>query len=245
MSPAQDKIEFPHWVPKAAQQRIIQLQANPLGKEEGRALLERLAKYDAMKTEVWAKLPSEPIDFEDRIVDWVFFAFTIFQSLRRPYPKTMPKMREWAKHIEMHPSLPEPHYQAGLANLLSVEISSLKDETDLYWSRFWGGDKSITPDRILEILDQLRLFYLQMDAEYRAGVAALPEVKRWSPKGRQRFFTEYLSKRMTETYGHPFDSIVAALADVAFDLPDGVVAETIRGRRRGRAPPEISVQKKL
>ena len=48
--------------------------ASPLGNDKkGRGLLERLATYPAMKTEVWEKLPSEPKDFEGTIIAWAFF----------------------------------------------------------------------------------------------------------------------------------------------------------------------------
>jgi len=104
--------------------------------------------------------------------------------------------------------------------------------TDSDWSRLWGGDKSITSDKVLVILDQLRSFYLRYNDEHQTRIAKLPKIKRWSKKAWQKFFTEYLSERFKETYLQPFDSIVAALAEVAFDLPNGVAAETIRGRRR-------------
>jgi hypothetical protein len=41
---------------------------------------------------------------------------------------------------------------------------------------------------------------------------------------------------MRETYLLPFDSIVAALTEVAFDLRQGLAAETVRGRRRIGGP---------
>ena len=70
--------------------------------------------------------------------------------------------------------------------------------------------------------------------------SCLPRVKRWNAKAHQKFFTDYLSARMKQTYGRPFDSIVAALAEVAFDLRDGVGSETVRGRRRvGKAPEKL------
>jgi len=71
----------------------------------------------------------------------------------------------------------------------------------------------------------------------------LPNVTRRNIKSAQKFFTEFLSSRMKETYGRPLDSIVAALADVAFDLPQGVAGETVRGRRRIGSGPENSKQK--
>jgi hypothetical protein len=68
-------------------------------------------------------------------------------------------------------------------------------------------------------------------------------VNRWNAKAAQKFFTEFLSSRMKETYGQPLDAIVAALAEVAFDLPQGLAAETVRGRRRIGSGPENSKRK--
>jgi tetratricopeptide (TPR) repeat protein len=76
---------------------------------------------------------------------------------------------------------------------------------------------------VLAILDQLRMFYLRLDDEYRSLIDPFPKVKRWSgPKAAQKFVTKYLSNGMNETHGQPFDSIVAALVEVAFDLPQGL-----------------------
>jgi hypothetical protein len=73
----------------------------------------------------------------------------------------------------------------------------------------------------------------------------LPRVNRWNAKGHQKFFTEFLSAQMKKTYGRPFDSIVAALAEVAFNLHHGVGSETVRGRRRVGQTPEKFQQKRL
>ncbi len=228
-----DAIKFEAWVPKAARTRLIELSASPLAiNDVNRSLLKRLACYPAMKTEVWEKLPSEPKGLEGTIIDWTFLAFTVFPMLRRPYPKTKAKSREYAKHWQKHVPLPDPAYPSQLAYPLWDQISSLKLQTDFYWARLWQGDKTVSTDQVLAILEQLGEFYARMDKEYRNLLSALPRVTRWSPKGGHKFFTEYLSRRMQETYGRPLDSIVAALGEVAFDLTQGVASETVRGRRR-------------
>jgi hypothetical protein len=226
------KIEFPTWIPQGAQRRIAELSTIPGIYNEYYALLERLSKYPAMKTEVWKKLPSTSKGFEGIIIDWAFSAFTIFPHLPRPHPKTKAGMREWALHRTRYEPLPDPAHVAGLAYIVLEQIFKFKAVTDLDWSRLWDGDKSLTSDDVIAILDQLRLFYVRFNNEHQTRIAKLPEIKRWSKKAWQKFFTEYLSKRFKETYLQPFDSIVAALAEVAFDLPNGVAAETIRGRRR-------------
>jgi hypothetical protein len=244
-SPKGCPFRFPDWLPPLARQRITELLATPLGEGDfGRAMLARLATtYPAMKTEVWEKLPCEPRGIEGNIIDWTFFAFTIFPSLRRPYPKTKDKWREWTKHRELHLPLADPANLSELSNWLWEEIFKLKDVSDSYWPSLWEGDKSISPDQVLSILDHLRMFYARMDGEYRALLTMLPKVNRWNAKAAQKFFTEYLSCRMRETYAQPLDSIVATLAEVAFNLPQGLAAETVRGRRRIGSGPENSKRK--
>lgn len=234
----------PAWVPEAARRRINELRVASWVDDKGRALLQRLATYPAMRTAVWERLPSEPEGVEGKIIDQAVHALIIFPRLRRPYPKTPAGWREWGKHLEKHAPLPEPAHTSQLALELREKIIQIKVDTDANWNRFWEGDKSITADQILAILEHLRLFYLRLDKEYRSFFAQFPEVRRWrGAKAAQKFLTEHLSNGMNETYGQPLDSIVAALVEVAFDLPQGLAAETVRGRRRGMSAPEKSKRK--
>jgi hypothetical protein len=236
--------KIPDWVPEAARRRINDLRETPLGITGANAgLLTRLATYEAMKTEVWGKLPPVPKGYEGNVIDWAFHAFTVFPALPRPIPKRKSKMIEWADHRAKYPPLTDPRYVSDAARLLWEKIFECKDETVGYWARFWEGERCVTPDQLLITLDQLRLFYLRMDEEYRSLLALLPGVKRWNPNAAQKFFTDYLSLRMRETYSQPLDSIVAALAAVAFDLRQGLAGETVRGRRRIGSAPEKSNQK--
>jgi hypothetical protein len=235
---------FPSWVPELARARITDLYAAPWLHDDGRALLSRLATYPVMKTEVWEKLPSEPKGAEGEIIDRVVHAVTIFPRLPRPYPKAAGKWREWAKHLQNHAPLPDPAYAASLVFSLLQKIAELKPDTDANWNRLWEGDKSINVDQIFAILDRLHLFYSRLGEEYRLQLAAFPNVKRWGgDKAAQKFVTEHISNYMNATYGHPYDSIVAALVVVACDLPGGLGAETVRGRRRGVSAPEKSKRK--
>lgn len=235
-----NKILFPAWLPQMARQRIGELRATLEGPDAaaGRGLLLRLAKNPVMRTEVWKKLPSTPRGREGDIIDWAFLAYTLFPILPRPWPTTKAKWREWAKHREKHSLLTNPAYLSQLAHQLWEEISKLKDDTERYWPSLWEGDRSINSDQILCILDQLRAFYARMGEEYRVLLDTLPKVARWNCKGCQKFFTDYLTQKMTATYGQPCDPIVAALAGVAFDISLGVSAETVRGRRRAIAAPD-------
>jgi hypothetical protein len=147
-----------------------------------------------MKTEVWEKLPSEPKGAEAEIIVRVVHAVWIFPRLRRPYPKTAAKWREWAKHVENHAPLPDPAYIASLVFSLWQKLGEWKSDTDASWSRLWEGDKSINVDQILAILDRLHLFYSRLDDEHRLKLGAFPKVKRWSgDKAAQKFLTEHIS----------------------------------------------------
>jgi hypothetical protein len=146
MSRAKLPIRFPDWVPEPARRRIGELRETPWGIDDfGRDLLERLATRQAMKDEVWGKLPPEPKFIQEKIIDWVFFAVSIFPRLGRPYPKTMPKWREWAKQAQKYPRLPSPETVSGYALLLREGIYELKTETDIHWHRLWGGVTSRSP----------------------------------------------------------------------------------------------------
>jgi hypothetical protein len=243
-----DEILFPTWIPQAARDRITELCASPLAIDDDTncSLLKRLATYPAMKTDVWEKLPPDPKDFEGTIIQWAFFAYTIFLVLKQPYPKakaTKAKSREWATRLEKHDTVTNPASLSQKSYQLWEEIFKAKLTMDFYWPSLWKGDKSISPDQVLSILDQLRVFFGRIHEEYRAILADLPKVKRWNAKAPQKFFSELLSRHMSETYMQPLDTIVAALTEVAFDLPQGLAAETVRGRRRIGSAPENSKQK--
>jgi len=241
MPSAKSAISFPAWVPEPARRRIDALSEAPPASNGIDDLLERLATYEVMRTDVWERLPSEPKEIQGDIVSWVVFAVLMFPRLRRPHPKKSSEWHEWLKHYYQYPPLPSGEDMSAFALVLLENMRKIKTETDLCWDRLWEGDKSIKSDEVLTILDQLRLFYLRMGAESRAFFATLPKVKRWKgDKAKQKFFTEYLSECMRQTYGQPLDTIVAALAEVAFDLPQGIAAETVRGRRRTASTPENS-----
>jgi hypothetical protein len=236
---------IPNWVPEAARRRIIELSEYHSTDDEDRALLKRLATRVAMKTEVWEKLPLNPQSIPAQVIDWAFYAFWIFPRLPRPHPnlKNKRKWDEWNKHAHKYGPLPNSAYASVLAQMLSDEMSTLRRETEQHWTELWEGDSSVSPDYTLTMVDHLRKFYGRMAELYQPAAAALPKVKRWTPAGRQKFFSEYLSQCMTQTYGQSFDAIVAALTEVAFNISRGVAAETIRGRRRIVAAPENSAQK--
>jgi hypothetical protein len=205
------EIKVPPWVPQTARKRIIELRASPGITDPGLRLLKRLATYTTMKTEVWEKLPRHPKGSEGAIIDWAFTAHMVFHSFPRRYGKG--KAQWWVTH---------PAHITHLCVWLAEGTCKCKSDTELYWPRFWDGDQTINADKVLAILDHVREFYMRMHVEYEELLRFLPRVNRWNDRGHQKFFSEVLSAQMKKTYGRPFDSIVAALAEVAFNLRDGV-----------------------
>jgi hypothetical protein len=238
INPSQlEPLTFDAWVPEAARVKLTELFDADNTRDVVPGLLERLATYPVMKSEVWEKLPSELKESEGSIIEWAYLARALFPFFTFPHARTRADQLEWVRQIRRYPPLSSPKNAAGLAWLLRNEILELKTLTDSWWSRLWPGESSLTPDRVLTILEQLQVFYDRMNREFAATFDGLPKVKHWrGARAAQIFFTEYLSARMTEACGKPLDSIVAALTEVAFDLPEGVAAETIRGRRRLSTP---------
>lgn len=236
-------LTIPTWVPVPARNRLDQLRATPLGQDErGAKLLERLATYEAMRTDVWEKLPSNSGIDPGQIIEVTFFAFTILPMLPRPFPKKGGKRAwaQWGAHREKHEPLTDPEHLSSMAASLREAIFKAKGETERYWSQFWNGDKAVTPESILSLLDELHAFYSKMHVEYQELLSSLPAINRWNGKAEQKFLSDHLSKRITQTYERPMDSLVAALVGVAFDLKNPTAPETIRGRRRLAAPEKLA-----
>jgi hypothetical protein len=235
---------IPDWVPNAARRTITELWARPGLDDAERELLDRLATDDAMKTAVWEKLPSEPKDFEGNVIHWAWVAFAYFR--RRPCPipqtKSKAKLQDWSRHRPRDP-LPDFAHTSGLARIVRDQMIEHRGNAQPYWPPFWEGDKNLTLDQVIAVIDQVSAFYRKLDEEDQRFFRSLPDVKGWGNKPAQKFFSEVLSERMIEIYGRPFDPIVATLVQVAFDLAEGVNTETIRGRRRKSGTPEISRRK--
>jgi hypothetical protein len=238
-------------LPQSARNSIVERWTSVLATEDEdviRGLLKRLATKRTMEAEVWGKLPPESKGLEGQIVEWAIDAYWVFPHLPRPIPKTRARLvdwakQEWPKQLEKFTPFAYHKYTSTLCQLLYEQVYITKPEAHSYWKQFWSGDTTITPEKIVEILDQLRAFYVQLHKDQQAFIDTLPRVNRWNAKAHQRFFTEFLSSRFQATFDQPLDSIVAALTGVAFALPEGVASETVRGRRRLGKTPEKIMQK--
>ena len=231
MSASSCNIPFPRWLPPPARNSILARWEIHQPTEDGDAicsLLKRLATYEAMRTEVWEKLPTKSKGAEGLIMGWAVDAYWVFNRL----PRRIPKKLDWAKQREKFTPLTDHGYTSTLCQILYERVYVTKPEADFYWKRFWSGDPTITTGKVIEILDQLGAFYAQLHRDLQTFIDTLPRVNRWNAKAHQKFFSEFLSDRFRAAFDQPLDSIVAALTGVAFDLRDGVASETVRGRRR-------------
>lgn len=239
-------MQIPKWVPEAASRRLAELMLDPSLRADDRELLERLAIYDAMKTDVWERLPSDPAGVENEIIDWAYYSVTSFSSLI-PTPLQLGKppkkgdlkkpkgdLKKWAKIIQERPAGTATDTAVGLAVQLAQAMLERKNEYAFYWPQCWQGDKSITLAQSIEFVCSLGLFLDRVNKAQQAIVAALPPIKRpYSAKTPEIFFTNIMSSRLKVLYGRKLDGVVSALVDVVFNKEEGTAQEKIRGRRRG------------
>src|SRR5262249_486318 len=149
---------FPHWLPQPARDSIVRRWETHQPTEDGEAicrLLERLATYEAMKTEIWKKLPPKSKGVEGQIIGWAVDAYWIFNHLPRQIPKMKTKLLDWAKQREKFTPLTDHKYTSTLCQILYERVYVTKPDADFYWKQFWSGDVTITPEKVVEILAQL------------------------------------------------------------------------------------------
>jgi hypothetical protein len=220
------RIDFERWVPKAAKSELRQLASLP---DADRRLLERLASYEVMRDEVWKKLPAAAQGAEHRII-----ALTC---------ATAEIVKAWQKieSVRKHGSL---HTAKKVARLASKLLDAMKqtsgDARGDLWQFLWPGDRQITFEVALLMVEQLATFYSAADDWY-IGVAEESDKlstlrKRNAKTARQIVFARWLAGCFQSEFGKPLDPIVAALSSVVFgERGEGALAPTIRGRRRSKA----------
>lgn len=230
------KSAIPSWLPASARQKILALLKTPGLTDANRALLVRLATYPAMKTDVWNRLPSKPPGKEGVIIESAFHAITLYSILPVPRPSSTAKKgawKKWADNLTAHPPALTPASAHARACLLVEAMNLLETDIAHCWPSYWDGPKNVSREQVVSIVKRLPNFFARMDGEHQRFIENIPGVTR---RGKrilpQRFFTLLLSKRLQEIYGKPLDTVVAALAEVTFDISDGLDAETVRGRRR-------------
>jgi hypothetical protein len=231
-------VESPHiprWVPKGAASRITERLAEPGLTLAVKELLTRLATYDAMKTEVWGKLPPNPPEMEGRIIDFVCLALNEADGLRPPWPR---KREDVAEYLRQYPTKFSYAEMGRLAEVLGSEMTQQGSTSRTYWDELWPGDPRLDLADITKILSDTAEFYNRLGMKAAMAARILPPAprKRRSKTARQTHFGRIMSRFFEDAYHSPLDPVVTALTGVAFDLSDGPTTDTIRGRRRtGRA----------
>jgi hypothetical protein len=233
--PTQMEPDIPNWVPPSAKRRLAELLAWDALPDKSRKLIVRLATDNKMKTEVWTKLPEEPPEHHRDLISFVLFAVTNFSTLI-PHPNYKAKRTTWINWIKLcHDSPPIASPESGVSAVVNLMFSiiELKSEMDTYWRQFWTGDPSITPNGLIDIIEQLWLFYQRLEMERQQILDSLPKVKRpFSPSTPRKHFSRLMSDWFTRRYGRPFDHVVTGLTEVVFDLRDGLEKESVRSLRR-------------
>jgi hypothetical protein len=99
---------IPAWVPEAARRRLGQLMSDPSLRDDARALLERLATRESMRTEVWDRLPSEPAGVQDQIIHCAYYSVTLFSAiiptpLEHSWPPKRDDLKKWSEIVHERP----------------------------------------------------------------------------------------------------------------------------------------------
>jgi hypothetical protein len=199
------------------------------------ALLERLATHDAMRT-VWPKLTS--VDASE-VVNVILRAEEVASGIRPPLPRTTKARAAYLQELGDTQLFPSP--PGGVAVHVEQAARIIRDHevtARLLWSDLWSGERDITFDRLLSILNEAMEFYRRLDAAYQIAAAEAdplppPPRKRGSKTARQTYFCLILSAYFERIGGSPLDDVVGTITSVVFDdATGGPDAETVRGRRR-------------
>lgn len=254
MSRQRQRLEFFPWVPPAAR-RAIEAEwkrysafPNPNTRSKLLAALIRFATHPAMHTEVWEKLRREPEGLAGSVIHWAMFLLATFSTLgdpRQPLSERIARQR-WAQYWLMIDDQWSNRRSGGelLSETCAVVAFRLRDVllgaiSDEEWSRLWPGDPAMK-DRTHAaqfFLNAANCFQSMLAASKSVeAVLKLPPAARPDkPRVQRLVFSQIMSDDLEAACGSPYDPVVAALTAVAFDLPDGPGAGTVRGRRRMRA----------
>ena len=219
---------FESWVPKAAQTKLSELRTLSSLTADEHCLLDRLATYAVMRTEVWGKLPEETKGAEGIIIGWVFFAARLAAAHRPPPPR---KKKDLLQYIQKYPSVLDAENAAIRASWLLDAMKATNEDA----RASWPGNEQLTFDEALAFVERLGSFYRRLDDETKALIAliSIPKIrKKNANNAREVLFTRLLSDRFRGNFGHNLDPVVSALSALVFDQEAGVGSPTIRSRRR-------------
>jgi hypothetical protein len=223
---------FKSWVPQAARQKISELRAIPNLTESDRRLLDRLANYPVMRTEVWEKLPLSAKRAEDFIVGWVFYAAQFGAAYRPPLPRRRGQIPEY---LRKYPPILTPEIALDRALMLVDAMKTTNHYAKEAWPSLWSGDRRVTFEEAVSIVENLATFYRRLDEKDKEFLAmvSIPDIRKKNARNAPEWlFARLLADHFQRRFGNTLDSIVAALSAVVFDQDTGVGSSTIRGRRR-------------
>jgi len=213
------RLNFETWVPEAAKSELQQLANKP---DEDHQLLGRLASYEVMRDEVWKKLPAAAQGAEGLIIRRTYAAARLVEAWQK------------IEHVRKYSSLRTAKKGARLKLRDAMKRTS-GDAGDIW--HLWPGDRLITFEIALSVVEQLATFYGAADAWYKNVVEMSDQLSRVRKKNakhaRETMFVRWLEGSFRRDFGKPLDPIISALSSVVFDKGgEGAQAPTIRGRRR-------------
>ena len=225
----------PKWVPLSAAHRIEALLASNNLTAKAQALVYRLTYDERMKSDVWAKLPDQLREQAGTIIEFALFAVTGF-SMLMPRPGAKAKKdawNRWARILCEHPPATSPYSAAAHAVQLFMSMRELQSHTAEFWPQFWSGNKSLTPEMVADVIENVALFYARLEEERQRRIETLPDIKRpYSENAPRNHFSRLMSYYFMMHGGRPLDEVVTALTEVAFNVGDGLEKENIRALRR-------------
>ena len=225
-------LKIPKWVPMPAQQKLRELMSAPTLTKNQRALLDRLAIRDEMKTDVWEKLPSEFVGKEDQIIAWVSYAYLAYlmeAPIKLFKGETPEKLQAWSAYAHRQKFIRTP---GNIARLAHQMLEDMLDASIYAASKFNSrGADIVNYYDAIEIIGQVGIFFDALEKERQNVLTRLPPVgSRISEKGHRVYFTDRLSWFFNEQFGQPPFAVIASLEQVAFDVLDGTSEDVVRGR---------------
>lgn len=228
---------MPPWVPAVAAAQINKQLADHAATPAMCGLLNRLATYEVMKTDVWEKLPAECLPSAGWVINSVCLAYDTAMAIKPPLPK---RKEDWTDYIQKYPVQSSCGELASLAKVLEEGMKPWEPFMAHFWAEMWTGNPEVTPRKAMEFLLALDDLFKRLDVEARKlqALANLPPLprKKGSLTVHETYFSQTMSGFFLERFGKPFDPVVTALTEVAFDQPGGSDTATIRGRRRRKRP---------
>jgi hypothetical protein len=246
--------DFPDWIPSAARDKILEWRQLEDSTPEELDVLDRLATYEVMHTEVWQSLPPSAAGMEGRIIDWTVAGLRLADA-------TFPKNKAKSEHLAKYRARRTVQDAATLASNLLEAMDENRQNAERTWEAYsqttWRKGyeqlRQLYGKQIVEMVDLhavrptlsylearnvvewLTHFFKVFWAEDQAVAAALqpPRIrKKQAANVKELYLSRFLTQRFINQFDDPYDPIVGALVGVALDLEHGPDAVKIRGRRR-------------